>query len=405
MIGKTNLKLLFLVVVFFQVLSLTYSLFTGYLTGDYISYEFKFSHNLFWASIFTILPFFLLKVGLEKTDYKNNNKYTAIDENNLFKYVALFLLLLNIFFSFFFNVGKAATDIYEAPLILKPIIVLVNRLNINIIVAYLLLSDNIGKGFKFLLLLGIVILALSKASIAVFLLLFLLFLIRTKKDKKSSNSVLKSFFSLFFLSIIVIAAPIMYQFRDSYRYGEIDLNYIEILERTNYFDFIFGKVIGRISNISSYVFFIENLNIMESSVNKLDYYSFFLEFLKPIWGSFVDYRFNSYTYYLTNLFDYNAGYDYGIMYGLPIVLILSYLSLPILPIFIIVFLTSIIILTIKISKRLFGHKYKDFIFILLFFPITSGVAPEFLQITIDLLLLYLLKILLYSINRNKTSLN
>jgi hypothetical protein len=84
------------------------------------------------------------------------------------------------------------------------------------------------------------------------------------------------------------------------------------------------------------------------------------------------------------------------MYGIPAVLILSYLSLPVLPFLIILLIISTVILIVLLSKKLFGNIYREFVFILLFFPITSGVAPEFFQILLDLFILYILKIFLLS---------
>jgi hypothetical protein len=313
-----------------------------------------------------------------------------------FRYIVLILLILNILFSYFFNVGKSASDIYNAPFILKPIIVFVNRININIISGFLLLSNRVTSKYKFLVLIGLISLALSRASIFIFLYLFLLLLIKSKNPQKKGNPFLYTLFIVFFGVIVLLFGPALYQFRDSYRNGTPDINYNDILDSTNYFDFIFGKIIGRISNISSHVFFIENIDIIKSSVYKVDYFTYFIEYFKPIWGSFIDYKFNSYTYYFTNLFDNYAGYDYGIMYGLPAVFILSFLSSPILPFLIAILIIGTIFLIMSISKKIFGNLYREFAFILLFFPLTSGVAPELFQILIDLLILYMLKIFLLS---------
>lgn len=390
-----KLNLLYRVVVLFQILSLIYSYTTGFLTGDYISYEFKNSFNLILAFIFCLLPFYIIKTLLTKKKFVDNN-VSSFNDIDSFKYVCAVLLVLNILFSFFFNVGKSATDIYSAPILLKPIIVVVNRININILAGFLLLSSRVTFKFKIFVLIGIITLALSRASISIFLYLFLLFLIKNGNSKKPNNVFLYTMIIACFGLLILWLGPALYQFRDAYRSGNTEINYSDILESTNYFDFIFGKIIGRISNISSFVFFVENINLMKSTVYKLDYFSYFIEYFKPIWGSFVDYKFNSYTYYFTNLFDVYAENDYGIMYGLPSVLILSYLSLPVLPFFIILLIIVTVILIILISKRLFGNLFREFSLILLFFPLTSGVAPEFFQILIDLFILYLLKTILLS---------
>ena len=392
---STNLNLLYRAIILFQILSLIYSFTTGFLSGDYISYEFKNNLNLILGFLFCSLPFYLIKIHLSKKNVLDNN-VLSLNEIYSFKYVVAILLIVNILFSFFFNVGKSASDIYDAPILLKPFIVVVNRININIVTGFLLLSSSVTKKFKFFILIGIITLALSRASISIFLYLFLLFLIKSGNPHKKTNIFLYTIIITCSVLLILWVGPALYQFRDSYRSGNAEINYTEILESTNYFDFIFGKIIGRISNISSFVFFIENLNLMKATAYKLDYFSYFIEYFKPIWGSFIDYKFNSYTYYFTNLFDNYAGYDYGIMYGIPAVLILSYLSLPVLPFLIILLIISTVILIVLLSKKLFGNIYREFVFILLFFPITSGVAPEFFQILLDLFILYILKIFLLS---------
>ena len=134
-----KLNLLFRVIILFQILSLIYSLNTGFLSGDYISYEFKNSSNLILGFVFCFLPFYLIKIHLSKKDVLNNN-ILSLNEIYSFKYVVAILLIVNILFSFFFNVGKSASDIYNAPILLKPIIVFVNRININIVSGFLLLS-------------------------------------------------------------------------------------------------------------------------------------------------------------------------------------------------------------------------------------------------------------------------
>ena len=146
---STNLNLLYRVIILFQILSLIYSFTTGFLSGDYISYEFKNNFNLILGFLFCSLPFYLIKIHLSKKNVLDNN-VLSLNEIYSFKYVVAILLIVNILFSFFFNVGKSASDIYDAPILLKPVIVVVNRININIVdipLFYLFYPFSIQEAF------------------------------------------------------------------------------------------------------------------------------------------------------------------------------------------------------------------------------------------------------------------
>lgn len=361
-------------------------LYSGKLNGDFFVHQV----NILWLVLcffLSIIPFSILLLYLIKKKIKG--KYISIVEFKHFDKIVIFLLLMNIFFSLTYKVGLyAQSQIYIVPIYLKPIVVLLNKLDMYILSGLLLLSKKFSPFKKVIVVSLLVILSLSKASIFVFLFLFLIFIANGTINFSLKQVVIW----VMAISLSMVFVQKLFEYREVMRKGDA-ANNIEIYDNQELQDFLKSKIIGRVSSLSSVTYFFQNNQDIAITEYQVKSYEYMVEFFRPFYGGFVRENRIGYTYYFTNFFDDNAGIDYGVMYGLPSVFLLSFFKgFPVLLanfLFIIFANYSILLL----SSYLFGGDFKEFSFVLLFYPMMSGVSSEFGQILLYLLVLSFLKLI------------
>jgi hypothetical protein len=380
-----------LFVITIQTLSLWYIFSTGHLNGDFIYYSrYKFE-SLIISYIFSLLPFFFLYFKLQR------NVTTTKKSISDFKYFSIFvyfILSLNIIFSIFFKVGLVSSDnLYQAPVYLKPLIVIVNRIDVYLLTGIFLLNTKFSSYGKFFVVILLITLSISRASVYVFLFLFLIYLASRK---------IKINYRLFIIIIVLMlitiyTLPFVFMIREELR-GSENFALVSISDNSPIFDFIWGKILGRVSNLSSVLYFQDQLNILRSIAPETSFWDYLIEFFKPIWGSFTRYVNKNYTYVFTNIFDPYALDSYGIMYGLLSVLTISYFKSFGVLIFNILFVIIICLSIVWLSKHIFGYYYREMSFIFLFGPIMSGVPAELGQLFFNLIILFILHLVFRNLN-------
>lgn len=360
---------------------------SGHLNGDFYTQEV----NIFWlifSFVVSIFPYFILLrfLSIRKEKIDNN----SISEIKHFDKFVIALLIINIFLSLTYKVGLYAQNvIYEAPFFLKPFIVIINKLDMYIFSGLLLMSSRFSWLKKIVVIGLLVVLSISRASIFVFLFLFLVY-IAIGQIKFRIRQVLIIFIAI---TITFNYLPKLFEYRQILRKGD-SAKSIEIYGSKELNDYMKSKIIGRISSLSSITYFYQNNQYISKTEHKVDQLEYIIEFFRPFYGGIIKENKIGYTYYFTNFYDNTAGVAYGIMYGLPSVMLLSYFKGLHILLLNLIFIVFAIYLIVILSSYLFGKNYKEFSFVLLFYPMMSGVPSEFGQILLYLLFISFLKLLL-----------
>ncbi len=369
-----------------QSISLIYIMNNGRLNGDFIAFS-SFNMTVVMSSFITsFIPFFLVFLLLRNQAPLNNSK---VNNQHVLSLLLIGLLLLNIFFSVKYQVGRLAADkLYQVPFMLKPFIVMINRVDIYMLSTFVLVNPAYRIFHKRIIVLLLIVWSLSKASIFVFLYLILIWVIR--RSWKLSLKPLIVIASLFLFMAFVM--PYLYELRQAQRGGN-DVQIVDTSVNEEVVDFVFGKVLGRVSNLSAIVYFQSNINDIISLASTSFYFDYIIEFFQPLWGSFYAHSYQGYTYLLTNYYDPSAASDYGIMYGLNVVFILSYYKGFLVFLLNSFFFLVILWLIIRLARNIFLEYYTEVILIALFMPLLSGVPSELGNLLINLCILFLLKFL------------
>lgn len=369
-----------------QFVSIIHILYAGSLNGDFTAYEDINKFVLFLAFLASICPFYFLYLYLRQKKIKD---YSSIGEIKYFDTVVISLLIINIFLALKYKVGRLAShDIYQVPFLVKPFIVIVNRIDAYIISGYFIVSNLFSKKNNVIVIVLLMILSLSRASVFVFLFLILIYSLSGKL--RFSIKKLAIFGVIFLLTFQYV--PLLFDYRESLRNGD-DAKLIEIFDTTELVKFVLAKLIGRVSSLSAVEYFFEHYHQIVAVKKNIGDFDFIIEFFRPFYGGIFRDELKSYTYFFTNIYDPNAGSDYGIMYALPGVLLLSYIKGLHVLLMNVVFIILVIVFIVRLASFLFGSVYREFVYILLFGPLMSGVPAEFGQLLFYLLALTFIKLL------------
>jgi hypothetical protein len=341
---------------------------------------------LFLSFIASISPFCFLYFYLKQKELK---EYSALGEIKYFDTAIISLLVVNIFLALKYEVGRLAShDIYQVPFFVKPFIVIVNRIDAYVISGYLIVSNLFSKKSNIIVVVLLMILSLSRASVFVFLFLILIYSLSGKLSFSLKKLVI--FVVIFLLTFQFI--PMLFDYRESLRNGD-EAKLIQIFDTTELVKFVLAKLIGRVSSLSAVEYFFEHYHQIVAVKNSIGDFDFIIEFFRPFYGGVFRDELKSYTYFFTNIYDPNAGSDYGVMYALPGVLLLSFIKGLHVLLMNVVFIIMIIVFIVRLASFLFGNIYREFVYILLFGPLMSGVPAEFGQLLFYLLVLSFLKLL------------
>jgi hypothetical protein len=369
-----------------QFVSIVHILYAGSLNGDFTAYEDINKFVLFLAFVASICPFYFLYLYLKQKQIK---EYSSIGEIKYFDTVVISLLIINIFLALKYKVGRLAShDIYQVPFLVKPFIVIVNRIDAYIISGYFIVSNLFSKMNNVIVIVLLMILSLSRASVFVFLFLILIYSLSGKL--RFSINKLAIFGVIFLLTFQYV--PLLFDYRESLRNGD-DAKLIEIFDTTELVKFVLAKLIGRVSSLSAVEYFFEHYHQIVAVKKNIGDFDFIIEFFRPFYGGIFRDELKSYTYFFTNIYDPNAGSDYGVMYALPGVLLLSYIKGLHVLLMNVVFIILVIVFIVRLASFLFGSVYREFVYILLFGPLMSGVPAEFGQLLFYLLALTFIKLL------------
>lgn len=378
--SKEILKLFFVL----QLLSFTQMSMSQRLNGDFYFEPFYVNTGIL-AFFLSSLPFVLLYIILRQ---KENQ--LQIDAKNLFFHptVVIVLLITNILFALILGVGLySSQDIYQVPIILKPIFVIINRIDVYVVFAFIAFNDQISRWKQVLTFTLLFIFSISKGSL--FIVLFgLIILVAKGIIKVNFRNII---ISILFMSFSIGMIMKIYEWRENRRKGE-SIDYLSLIGEDEIKDYFSSRVVGRVSSLSATTYYLDNYKQLAKRSLTLSPFEYAIEMFRPIYGGIIRNNNRGYTPFLTSIYDDQAGTEYGLMYGLPIVLLLSYFQ-GVHVLFLNVFLLFLIIYLIFLASKItFGKNYVIIYYTLIYYPLSSGVPSELVQILISIMVIYTLNI-------------
>jgi hypothetical protein len=361
----------------FCLLSYLNVLLAGEYNGDFQGKTPKLSYLLLFLNfIITLIPYFILFYIYKH--YKNVRcQYYITVPNKIFGTVIFIILIFQIIVTILYGVGRMGREVYQAPLGIRFFIQIIDRFSaITGVALYIIISNKKSiKNIFFIILL--IILSLLRYSLGIFMFLFFFSILLYYKKivlliKKKTIIVV----------MFIILAPIiylsLYSYRDSLRQGQ-EVNYFN-QKNTKIFQFIIGKLTGRLSSFSNSAIIIERKSQFKRLTQNFTQFQYFKESLRPIYGRFLD--LNSKDIKYANIMLESEGNHtriYGAMYGVQGALLIGFYQSTLVLFINIISILGMIIFVFKITTLFRYDNIKEFAFSSLCGCITSGVGGEFMS--------------------------
>jgi hypothetical protein len=202
---------------------------------------------------------------------------------------------------------------------------------------------------------------------------FYRFISQEKRLLKAKETSKLTIYTLFFIiaALLVNFAPKLYEFRESIRGIEnININY-------DLYEFIFGKLIGRLSNLPALLMFDGSYDLFYQRIDELQPFAYLLDCLKYFWGSFIKTPVMAHYVYYTSILDVNAFGFYAMQTGVLPAMGLSWMKSPIIMVFDIAITGLSIFYTVRLSTFFLGYSGKYLAMSLLIFAVLSGAPSQF----------------------------
>lgn len=359
----------------FNFLSAYYITTAGIYNGDFQGIPLVHSYFEVWGyACIASIPYLILYYIISRVAPISA---TPIILPKLFVLFVLTILVLSLVLTLTYGVGMVAQGIYSIPAPLKPIAVLINRIDPVVIAGILILSPYV-KFRTALLAAGLLLLiTLARGSLQyvpfTLLVCFYRFISQEKRLLKAKETSKLTIYTLFFIiaALLVNFAPKLYEFRESIRGIEnININY-------DLYEFIFGKLIGRLSNLPALLMFDGSYDLFYQRIDELQPFAYLLDCLKYFWGSFIKTPVMSHYVYYTSIRDADALGFYAMQTGVLPAMGLSWMISPIIMVFDIAITGLSIFYTVRLSTFFLGYSGKYLAMSLLIFAVLSGAPSQF----------------------------
>jgi len=300
---------------------------------------------------------------------------TPIILPKLFVLFVLTILVLSLVLTLTYGVGMMAQGIYSTPAPLKPFVVLINRIDPVVIAGILILSPYVKFRTAMLVAGLLLLITLFRGSLqyVLFTLLvcFYRFMSHEKRALKAKETSKLTTYTLFFIftALLINFAPELYELRESIR-GLETRNY-------DFYEFIFGKLVGRLSNLSALLMFEGRYDLFYQRIDELQPFAYLLDCLKYFWGSFIKTPVMAHYVYYTSILDVNAFGFYAMQTGVLPAMGLSWMKSPIIMVFDIAITGLSIFYTVRLSTFFLGYSGKYLAMSLLIFAVLSGAPSQF----------------------------
>lgn len=339
--------------------------------GDFLGVPLRQSHAEVWlTAAIASLPYLILFLMIYKIAPTN---IQPVYITNLFLYFSLIILIISLLLTVFYGVGMMATGIYSVPSIIKPIVVVINRIEPITLSSILLLSPYIKWRAALIIASLLLLITIFRGSLMTVPILLMIFFYRFLINSNYKSN-LNSTFWIFLLSSLIIVfiiyfLPQIYEIRDSMR--GVSANSMPI------FDLIFGKLIGRMSNLSALLIFDWRFDLFKESIDQLPYFSYLIDTLKYVWGGFIKTPVMNHYDYFTSINDHYAYGFYAMQSGTIPAIGISIMKSPAIGIFDIMLTFICIYYVIKLTTFFLGENGKYLAMILMVFPVLSGAPNQF----------------------------
>lgn len=352
----------------FALISMIYALVTGTYNGDFIDKQVRLGSILLIVNLFlTVLPVWLLWI-VYRFFKKREITRTIPIPLKFFEYFVFVLLILNLIVTIAFGVGKAASEFYEAPALVKPFIQILNRIDfVYISLLFILLSTDKTAIYRTALL--IVAISILKASIGIFLFIFLVFGLKYYSEIKLYLRTNKKII-LLLVFIIPFFIQSLYEIRDQIRADD------KFKQEFTVPKFFFGKLTGRLSSFSNSAIILQEALYFTVKSKTLDDYYFQKQAIGGVLGAgFLPNERPEFI--MIKILEGSPNKRVAFMCGTHGNLMISALkSFRVLAMNSLTLILMVVLIFYLI--RLLGFRFStEFAVILLIYPLTSGVASEF----------------------------
>lgn len=373
-------------------LSAYYITTAGIYNGDFQGIPIEQSNFEVWVyACIASMPYLVLYLIILRV---TPNKVRPIKLPKFFVMFSIVILILSLILTLTYEVGVIGKEIYQAPILLKPFIVVISRIDPVVLAGILILSPYVKIRTALLAVGLLLMITLYRSSLQyvafTLMLLYYKFMLSDKYTKKQNKNNKSKIIVIFFIitALIIYIAPELYRFRDELR-GSVS-------EEMGVESFILGKLIGRLSNLSVLLIFESRHDLFNYNIDRLHSLSYLADTLKYFWGSFTKILIISHYDYFTSILDSNALGFYAMQTGVLPALGLSLMKSPIVMI-LDVFVTFLFVFyTIRLSTYFLGVSGKYLAMSLLIFAVLSGAPSQFSLPMINLAVIAIvLKIIKY----------
>ena len=366
------------------LISFLFSL-TGFYNGDFLGEE----RTLGVLVLIVLLMIYLLPYIVIWNVYK---RFKYNERRRKFSISVRFMYLLLIIYFIYtliiimaFGVGKAEAEIYSASGIVKFVIQITNRFSFGYFSLFVLFISR-NKYYDIGIILMTIAIGLLNASIGSFLFVGLTYTVKYN-NVITKNLKAKLFYIAIFASFIPSIVSQMYSYRSVLRNSD----YSEIYGA----QLIFGKFVGRVSSFSNFAVMVQELPFFIVGSQTVDELYFQKQALKALIGVGEDPRESRPEFLMKATFNQSGSLDpnSAFMISSPGNLLFSFLKSPF--ILFINFLNYFIYIYVIffLAKLINVHNGFEFAFLLIVYPITSGVSNEFVIVITSLISILILKLL------------
>ncbi|MBT2869259.1 oligosaccharide repeat unit polymerase [Chromobacterium violaceum] len=358
-----------------------YTVFTDKYNGDFVGVKQELGVVVLTISMIgTVLPYIFLFCTYSFFSKRPSLKATTV-KNSTITNLHFFAMAWFIFITIKFGAGIMGQPLYEPPPIIGPLIQCLNRINPFYVGVLFILCY---KGPRLIFTTGIVLLiclGVLRGGLGVFLYVGTSLAIRyylpllnfLKKNKISC---------LFIAMVIPFVVSILFSYRDEFR-GTVSVDSAEY----SVFEMLIIRFIGRLSSFSDSAMVLQSLDYFSGAVKDLDH----LYYLKQAFGGIFGVAFIPDVIperLLVNIFGGDF-FDVSYMTGVSGNFLIAWQIDPFIACFNLL-LTMFMCLLTFLCARLFRFEYpNEYAFLLLLYPITSGVGNEFSSIIIALIFIWM----------------
>lgn len=363
------------------LVSIAYTIVTGNLNGDFYGVPLSMTGWEFAFVVLISLAPYLIGFQMYKRFTRTAPAPTVRVGNALLGSTFFVVTLWFIFLAVEYGVGVMGRGLYDAPELIKPFIQISNRINpfylgVFFIVGYQGAKKTIALGIFLLIALG-----LLRAGLGVFMYVFLALVIRNHQSLRGAFR--RHFFKLVLsVALLPIIVPQLYTIRSEMRESQdinVDMSAVQI---------VVGRLVGRLSSISNTAFVFQNSDQFKSDVRVLDPMYFQRQTLAPLLGVGVI-PIEIPERLLINVHG-GSLFDVSFMTGVPGNLTFAWFIHPLIALMNAITMLLMVWLSFFFANKLDLPYRNEVCFMLLLYPLTSGVGNEFSFIAVSMVALIVL---------------